>query len=92
MEPSIIFQKHLTKIQEILQIQVKVINNNFKILVDYPVKFIIKSEPIMALFIPSSLITLNNKGEIGIKIIDNEIVRFIPVEILSDNGNGYWIN
>ena len=52
----------------------------------------IKSEPIMALFIPSSLITLNNKGEIGIKIIENEIVRFIPVSILSDNGNGYWIN
>ena len=74
------------------QIQVKVINNNFKILSGLSSEIEIKSEPIMALFIPSSLITLNNKGEIGIKIIENEIVRFIPVSILSDNGNGYWIN
>ena len=44
-----------------------------------------------AYFIPSSLVTLNNKGQVGIKIITNERVRFIPVEILSDTGDGFWI-
>ena len=31
-------------------------------------------------------------GEIGIKIINDNIVKFIPIEILSDTGEGYWIN
>ena len=45
-----------------------------------------------AYFIPSSLATLNSRGQIGIKIIVNNKVKFIPIEILSDTGNGFWIN
>ena len=45
-----------------------------------------------AYLVPSSLVTLNNIGKIGIKIIENQIVKFIPIEILSDTGNGYWID
>ena len=37
------------------------------------------------------MITLNNEGQIGIKIIIKKLVKFVPVEILSDLGNGYWI-
>tara|TARA_B100000963_G_C22545636_1_gene634275 strand:+ start:163 stop:1209 length:1047 start_codon:yes stop_codon:yes gene_type:complete len=74
------------------KIQVKVMNNQFKILSGLSSEIEIKSKPTKAFFIPSSLITLNNAGEIGIKIIKNKRVKFIPVYILSDNGDGYWIN
>ena len=51
----------------------------------------VELEPIDAFFIPSSLITLNNQGQIGIKIIVKQLVKFVPVKILSDLGNGYWV-
>ena len=51
----------------------------------------VELEPIDAFFIPSSLITLNNQGQIGIKIIVEQLVKFVPVKILSDLGNGYWV-
>ena len=44
-----------------------------------------------AFFIASSLITLDNQGIIGIKIIKDNKVNFIPIEILSDVGTGYWV-
>ena len=44
-----------------------------------------------AFFVPSSLITLNDVGEIGLKIILDGIVKFVPIKIISDTGKGYWI-
>ena len=73
-------------------IQVKVDNDKSKILSGLSSEIEIKSPPEDAYFIPSSLITLNNLGEIGIKIIEKNKVRFLPIIILSDNGAGYWIN
>ena len=31
-------------------------------------------------------------GKIGIKIIRKNTVKFVAIEIISDTGNGYWIN
>ena len=59
---------------------------------DYPAKLLLMVPQDNAYFIPSSLATLNGKGQIGIKIIVNNKVKFIPIEILSDTGNGFWIN
>ena len=44
-----------------------------------------------AYFISSSLISLDNQGILGIKVILNNKVSFLPIEVLSDVGNGYWI-
>ena len=74
------------------KIQVKVNNDKSKILSGLSSEIEIKSPPEDAYFIPSSLIALNNLGEIGIKIIEKNKVKFLPIFILSDNGAGYWIN
>ena len=42
-------------------------------------------------FISSSLISLDSQGILGIKVILNNKVSFLPIEVLSDVGNGYWI-
>ena len=74
------------------KIQVKIENKENLIFSGLSSEIEIKSPKKNAFFIPSSLITLNNLGEIGIKIINDNIVKFIPIEILSDTGEGYWIN
>ncbi len=74
------------------KIQVKIENDDYKILSGLSSEIEIQGPKQNAYFVPSSLVTLNNIGKIGIKIIENQIVKFIPIEILSDTGNGYWID
>ncbi len=52
----------------------------------------IKLKDRRAFFIPSSVVTLDNEGKIGIKTVDKNIVKFEPIKILSDTGKGYWID
>ena len=45
-----------------------------------------------AYFIPSSLISLDDQGKIGIKVVQEKKVLFLTIDIISDTGNGYWVN
>ena len=74
------------------KIQVEVQNNDYKILSGLTSEIQILGPATEAFFIPSSLVTLNNAGKIGVKIIFDNKVKFIPIQIISDTGNGYWIN
>ena len=74
------------------KIQVKIKNTNYNILSGLSSEIEILGPPEDAFFIPSSLVTLNNNGEIGIKIITNQKVKFVPITIISDTGKGYWIS
>ncbi len=73
------------------KIQVEVDNPNSDILSGLSTEIEIELDPENAYFISSSLITLNNEGRIGLKIIFDNLVKFVPVKILSDTGNGFWI-
>jgi multidrug efflux system membrane fusion protein len=43
--------------------------------------------------ISPSVLTLNDAGEVGVKLVDdNNIVRFAPVKILKDNPNHMWVS
>ena len=72
-------------------IQVEVRNKNSIILSGLSTEIEIILDAENAFFVPSSLITLNDIGELGLKIILDEIVKFVPVSIISDTGRGYWI-
>ena len=74
------------------KIQVEVQNNDYKILSGLTSEIQILGPETEAFFIPSSLVTLNNAGKIGVKIIFDDKVKFIPIQIISDTGDGYWIN
>ena len=45
-----------------------------------------------AYFIPSSLISLDDQGKIGIKVVQEKKVLFLTIDIISDTGNGFWVN
>ena len=74
------------------KIQVEVQNKDYKILSGLTSEIQILGPSTEAFFIPSSLVTLNNAGKIGVKIIFDDKVKFIPIQIISDTGDGYWIN
>ena len=74
------------------KIQVEVQNNNYSILSGLTSEIQILGPSTEAYFIPSSLVTLNNAGKIGVKIILDDKVKFIPIQIVSDTGDGYWIS
>ena len=53
---------------------------------------IIKTSKIKAHKITPSVLMLNDKGILGIKIIrDLEIVKFLPITILEDSEDGIWV-
>ena len=73
------------------KIQVEIDNSQKKVLSGLSSEINISLNPVKSFFVPSSLISLNSSGEIGLKIISQNVVDFLPVEILSDTGSGYWI-
>ena len=54
---------------------------------------IIASEGLMAHLLPSSALTLNDDGVLGLRIVDEEqIARFAPVTFLRDNAQGVLLS
>ncbi len=73
------------------KIQMEIKNNNSRILSGLTGEVQINLNPDMSFFIPSSIITLNETGELGIKLVENKKVKFQSIKVLSDTGSGYWI-
>ena len=71
--------------------QIELSNQNNNIISGLSSEIQIGTKNESAYFISSSLISLDNKGILGIKVILNNKVSFLPIEVLSDVGNGYWI-
>lgn len=45
-----------------------------------------------AMRLPPSMLTLNDKGDVGVRAVNNRgIVEFLPVKILSEKSEGIWI-
>jgi multidrug efflux system membrane fusion protein len=36
--------------------------------------------------------TLNDDGQLGVRIVEDGIVRFVPVRMLRDTANGVWLS
>ena len=73
------------------KVQIRLDNKENKIISGLTSEIEIGTKNEDAFFISSSLISLNSQGELGIKIINGNEVKFILIEIISDKGNGYWI-
>ena len=50
------------------------------------------SRQIQSHLVSPALLTLNDQGEVGLKIVDeNDVVRFVHVSIIEDAKNGMWV-
>jgi multidrug efflux system membrane fusion protein len=36
--------------------------------------------------------TLNDDGQLGVRIVEDGLVRFVPVRMLRDTTNGVWLS
>ena len=79
------------KLTRNFKVQIKLSNTNNDIISGLSSEIEIGTKNESAFFISSSLISLDNNGILGIKVILNNKVSFIPIDVLSDVGNGYWI-
>ena len=42
--------------------------------------------------VPTTILALNSEGELGVRIVENDaVVRFVPVILLSDDGEEVWV-
>ena len=80
------------KLTRNFKIQVKINNKENKIISGLSSEVEISLPNRKAYFIASSLVSLDNQGKIGIKAVKNNKVFFLTIEILSDVGNGFWVD
>jgi len=74
------------------KVEIQINNANKKIISGLSSEVIVNLSEEDAYLIPSSLISLDNQGKIGVKVVKEKKVSFLTVDIISDTGNGYWIN
>ena len=78
------------------RIEVEVDNSNTNIREGITAELLVDAQDLRAHQIPSSALTLDDTGEIGVKILDrNNVVRFQRVTIIGDSSNrlnpGVWV-
>jgi len=55
-------------------------------------EILVQSEGRQAHLIPQSALTLNDEGQIGVRTVDDEnITRFMPVNLIRDTTEGVWV-
>jgi multidrug efflux system membrane fusion protein len=53
---------------------------------------LIQTEGTSAHLLPTSAMTLNDEGQLGVRIVEDGVVRFVPVRMLRDTANGVWLS
>lgn len=48
--------------------------------------------PQPAIRVPRSALTFSSAGELGVRIVESSIVKFVPVKIVADNQDEMWVN
>ena len=84
--------KSASSITRTFKVEAEIENRNGLIRDGITSEMIIKTSKIKAHKITPSVLMLNDKGILGIKVIrDLEIVKFLPVTILEDSEDGIWV-
>ena len=74
------------------RVEVQVPNKDFSVREGLTSEIQLMLPPTPAHKLPSSVLTLNDKGQIGVRLIVNDnIVRFHNVQILDDDREGVWV-
>jgi len=85
--------KSASSLTRTFKVEAEIENKNGVIRDGITSEMIIKTSKIKAHKITPSVLMLNDKGILGIKVIrDLEIVKFLPVTILEDSEDGIWVS
>ena len=74
------------------RVELEIPNSDYKIRSGLTGELKLPLDPVPAHVISPSVLTLGDIGKIGVRVVDNaEIVRFMPIKILSDTKDGLWV-
>ena len=73
------------------RLEVTVDNSDLTILDGQSVEIGIAFAGEKAHLLPQHVLTLNNEGTLGVRINENDIARFVPVKIIRDAPDGFWL-
>ena len=51
----------------------------------------VKSRTVAAMRVSPAILSLDDEGRIGVKIVDSNVARFVPVTLAGDSPEGVWI-
>jgi len=73
-------------------IEVEVANPDAKLLSGITSQMVLPVANVEAFHIPASLLSLDDEGKVGVRIVDEmKVVQFYTVDIIGDDGDGVWI-
>ncbi|WP_308917964.1 efflux RND transporter periplasmic adaptor subunit [Jannaschia sp. LMIT008] len=52
------------------------------------VEMVIRTDPIQAHMLPASALTLNDEGVLGLRVVEDGLATFAPVQLIRDTANG----
>ncbi|MCA0043665.1 efflux RND transporter periplasmic adaptor subunit [Celeribacter litoreus] len=74
------------------RVEIQIPNPDAAIRDGQTVEMAISSEGTLAHLVPQSALTLNDEGQIGLRLVgDDNLVEFAPVTILRDTREGIWV-
>ena len=75
------------------KVEITVANPGSRLRAGVSADVLIPLEPVKAHLIPSGIIGLNDKGQIGVRtVVENNKVRFVPVRIIAQTREGTWVS
>lgn len=74
------------------RVEIQVPNTDLQIRDGQTAEIVIAAEGKAAHLLPASALTLNNEGELGVRVAVENVAKFMPVSILRDTVDGVWVD
>lgn len=75
------------------RVEVEAQNPDYKVRDGQSVQLTLQAEAVQAYMLSPSVLSLNDKGQIGVKLLDEQNrTKFQPVEIIADSVSGIWVS
>ena len=75
------------------RVEVEVANADLKLRDGQTAEIAISADGTDAHLLPQSVLTLNNSGDLGVRIVTaDKMAKFVPITLLRDTPNGIWIS
>lgn len=73
------------------KIEIAVPNSDFNLLAGMSTEVIIPLESTWAMHVTPALMALSEAGELGVKVVDEDVVHFVPIEMVKSDNQGVWL-
>ncbi len=73
------------------RVELTVPNPDYKLRDGVTADIRVQSTPVPAVRVSPAILSLDDAGRIGVKLVENSRVRFVPVALIGDDKDGVWI-